>query len=230
MPKFLSHSQGTAEWLKCREGRITASRIRDVMDFSQPSAAQAKEAGFKLVRDAVAAGVVGEPSAKRIGYRKELIIERMTGQAATHFVTKYMDWGSEHEDDARTAYEIATGVMCDRVGFAVHGQLDYSGASPDSLVGDEGMLEIKCPEPKTHLEYLQGGVVPEDHKWQMYWGMACCERQWCDFVSYDPIWPDGDRIFCKRLEYDAAIVADITARVMAFHEEVESAIAKLRAR
>ncbi len=228
MPKFLSVDQNSAAWLKAREGRITGSRLADVISYCEPTAAQAKDAGFKLVRDAVAAGLQGKESAKRANYRMELIAERLTGMAVEKYVSPAMDWGTEYEPMARAAYELAYDVMVDQVGFAVHPTLDFSGASPDCLVGDKGMAEFKCPNTTTHLEYRMNGVVPELYEPQMMWEMECCERFWCDFVSFDPRLPDDLRIFVMRLDYDPARAKYLREEVRKFNAEIEDAIARLR--
>lgn len=198
--------QGSAEWLEYRRGRITASRIADVID--------------RLKK--------GGEGASRRNYRTEIIAERLSGRSEEHYVSPEMDWGSEYEAHARAAYEIANDVMADTVGFILHPTLDYSGASPDSLIGDDGGLEVKCPKTTTHIKWMQAGVVPEEHQAQCLWNMACAERLWWDFVSYDPRLPDGLKIFIVRMERDGTRIADIEAEVIQFNQEVEFAVAQLR--
>lgn len=206
MPKFLTSDQSSSEWIAARRGRITASRIRDVLAFNKN----------------------GSESAKRYNYRMELIAERLTGIAAEHYVTPAMEHGLELEPWAVAAYEAAFGVRTVKCGFAQHQSLDYSGATPDRLVGEDGILEVKCPTSVTHLEWLMADEIPEEHKPQMFWEMACTERHWADFVSFDDRMEEGLKFFCKRLQYDAAVVADIQAKVMQFNEEIEQSISKLR--
>jgi hypothetical protein len=119
--------------------------------------------------------------------------------------------------------------MVDQVGFVLHPIFDYAGASPDSLVGEDGGLEIKCPKTSTHLKWMMAGEVPEEHQGQMYWNMLCCEREWWDFVSYDPRLPRGLQIFTKRLERDEARINQIEEAVVAFNGEVEDALKPLQA-
>ena len=199
--------QQTAEWLQIRCGRITASRIKDVM--------------ARLPN--------GSEGAPRRNYRMALIAERLSGRAEDHYTSAEMIWGSEQEQFARTAYEIAEGVMTDQVGFVLHPEFDYAGGSPDSLVGTDGGLEIKCPKTITHLSWMMQGRIPEEHQLQMQWNMACCERAWVDFVSYDPRLPEKIRIFVWRLKRDDAAIGLIEAEVERFNREVDCAIEKIGA-
>lgn len=205
MPKILSSNQRSAEWLKAREGRICASRIKDVISYLKN----------------------GKESAKRYGYRLELIAERLTGLAVERYVSPAMDWGSEYEPMARAAYEIANDVMVQQVGFAVHDDLEFSGASVDSLVGEDGIAEYKCPNTTTHLEWMMEGKVPEEHEPQCTWGMEVWGRKYADFVSFDPRLPEHLRIFVCRLDYDPERAKYLRDEVIKFETEIEAAIAKL---
>lgn len=230
-PRYISVQQGTPEWLKARAGYITASRIADVTSYNQPSAARARELGFSLVRDAVRAGIKGEPSASRTNYMKELRGERLCGRAAEKYFSPAMQHGVEHEFAARVAYEQATRVVVEQVGFAIHPLIEFSGASPDSLVGDDGMIELKCPTQQVHLDYLEAGVVPEEYVPQCMWGLEVCERKWCDFVSFHPsaYSEHGDfRLFIKRLEYDPAVAKYYCDEVIKFEGELRASIERLR--
>jgi putative phage-type endonuclease len=198
--------QGTAQWLEVRRGRITASRIVDVLN-------QLKRGG---------------EGADRRNYRIELISERLSGRSEPHYVSPEMDWGSEYEPFARSAYEIAQEVIVDTAGFILHPTFDFAGSSPDGLVGDDGLIEIKCPKTTTHTEWLMAGQVPEEHQEQMLWNMVCCERQWCDFISFDPRMPDGLKIFIVRMERDDARILDIEHEVQRFQDEVEHYASDLR--
>jgi len=212
--------QNTAEWLQIRCGRITASRIADVI---------AKPAITK-------AGVprktkYGELACK-INYRKELVAERLTGRCAEHYVSPAMDHGTEMEPYARAAYEVATGADVQQVGFILHPEYDFSGASPDSLVDRNGGLEIKAPDTETHLEWIDAGVVPEEYRPQMQWNMRCGDdgpfkRDWWDFLSFDDRLPDGLRTFCARLERDNIAIAEMEYEVMELNAEVESKCKRL---
>lgn len=200
--------QGTAEWLDVKRGKISASRIAEVLDFLKK----------------------GGEGASRRNYRQELIAERLTGRSEDHYVSPEMAWGSEFEPIARSAYEIATGEMVDTVGFILHTGFDFAGASPDGLVGNDGGIEIKCPKTTTHLKWLQVGTVPEEHQAQCLWNMACAERQWWDFLSFDPRLPEGLRSFIVRMERDERRIGEIEDQVALFHEEVEAACSALRTR
>ena len=116
----------------------------------------------------------------------QIIAERITGDSIGIGTTAAMQWGIDHEDDARTAYEAHTGEVVDLAGFILHPSIPWLGASPDGLVGDDGLVEIKCPNTLTHLKRVGARVVPEEYKPQMLVQMLCTGRTWCDFVDYDP--------------------------------------------
>lgn len=192
--------QGTAEWLQIRTGRLTASRMGDVM-------AKRKRGDGEL--------------ACRRDYRMELVCERLTGRASDHYVSPAMDRGSEMEPFARAAYEVATGADVNQVGFILHPTMDFSGASPDSLVDSDGGLEIKAPNTATHLEWMMAGIVPEEHQPQLLWNMACAERAWWDFLSFDDRLPPGLRIFACRMHRDDKRIAEMEYEAIHFNEEIE---------
>lgn len=199
--------QGSPEWKAARCGRITASRIVDVMSY--------------LKR--------GGESQDRANYRTELVSERLTGVSDDSvFQTKWLREGRENEPVARTSYELASDTFIESVGFVMHTTLDYSGASPDGLVGSYGCLEIKCPKSTTHVNWRMAGVAPDEHMPQMQWEMACCERLWCDFVSFDPRMPEDLQLFVVRVPRDGAMIAAIQAEVMKFEGEINAQIDKLK--
>lgn len=199
--RVINVPQNSAAWLAARVGRITASRMADVM--AKPKRGRTEELACR--RD----------------YRMELLCERLTGKAAEHYVSRDMDWGTEQEAFARAAYEVYCETMVDEVGLVLHPTMDFAGASPDAMVGEDGMLEIKAPKTATHLEWRLAGVVPEEHEPQMMWGLACTGRDWADFVSFDPRLPQGLRFFVKRLMRDEVRIAEMEAAVNQFHAEVE---------
>jgi putative phage-type endonuclease len=177
--------QGSDAWLRGRIGRITGSRLADTCSYL------------------VIKSRAGESSAKRNNYRMELIAERLTGRAKDHYVSPPMEHGTNTENDARLYYEGVMRQMCEPVGFVLHQQFDFSGASPDSLVGTEGVLEIKCPETTTHLDYIAGGQIPAEYYPQIAWELACTGRKWVDFVSFDPrINAASLRFFYRRVARD----------------------------
>jgi putative phage-type endonuclease len=178
-------SQQSDAWLRNRVGRIPGSRIADVCSYL------------------VIKSRAGESSAKRNNYKMELIAERLTGRAKDHYVSPAMEHGTATENDARLYYEGALRVMCEPVSFVLHPKYDFTGCSPDSLVAAEGVLEIKCPETTTHLEYVEGGRIPDEYLPQIAWELVCTERKWADFVSYDPrIQDDLLRFFYRRIGRD----------------------------
>jgi putative phage-type endonuclease len=205
--KILDFPQGSAEWLASRAGKVTASRISDVL-------AKIKS---------------GEAAARR-DYRAQLVAEILTGKPQEDgFVNDAMKWGTENEPFARAAYEVDRGILVDQVGLVLHPEIDRAAASPDGLA-DVGLVEIKCPKTATHLEYLLAGEVPEKYRNQMLWQMACTERLWCDFVSFDPRLPQDLQLFVVRLNRDDEAIKKMEAEVRKFLDEVDEVIEKLTQR
>jgi len=202
-PNFLDGDQNSPEWLKQRAGHVTASRVADVI-------ATRKRGEGEL--------------AARKRYRRELLAEILRGRAADHFVTEAMQFGIDNEPVARTAYEMMTGYEVERVGFVLHPRIARCGASPDGLVGDVGGVEIKVPETETFIEWKLAGVVPEEHKPQMYLNMACCERdrpiEWWDFFAHDPRLADGVGNFLVRLPRDDEKIAEMEHKIEEFLTEL----------
>ncbi len=202
----MSAEQGTVAWLHEKCGNVGASRVADVM------------AKIKT----------GEAAARR-NYRAELVCELLTGEPQESYCSPEMQRGIELEPFARAAYEIRMGVMVDKTGFVVHPTIARAGASPDGLVGDDGLLEIKCPKTATHIDYLLGKVPPSDYQPQMLWQMSCTGRQWCDFLSYDPRLPEPLQCFLVRFMRDDKRIAEMEDAVIQFNREIDEVIAKLRA-
>jgi putative phage-type endonuclease len=196
--------QGTEAWFQMRLGKITASRITDVI-------AQVKS---------------GE-AAGRENYRIELVCERLTGKPTEGFTNAHMERGTELEPFARAWYEVETGEFVKQVPFVDHPTIKNAGASPDGIIG-EGLIEIKCPMAKTHIKYLLEDRVPAKYMPQMAWQMACTHSKWVDFVSYCPELPADMQMFIKRYERDDAYIAELEAKVIEFDTEVEQVIARLR--
>lgn len=197
--------QQSAEWFAARVGKVTASRVADVVAKTKSG-----------------------PSASRKNYMAELICERLTGQPAERFQNAAMQWGTQTEPDARRAYAFHADVDVLEVGFVDHPRIAMTGASPDGMVGEVGLVEIKCPNTATHLETLLGGSVPEQYVTQMQWQMACTDSLWCDFVSYDPRLPQGMALFVSRVARDNDRIAELEAEVGAFLNELDSKVAELR--
>lgn len=203
----LAGAQQSDRWVRNRVGRLTASRMADVMNL--------------LTRKSKN-GDPGQPGAKRLTYRRELITERILGRASDHFVTPYMEQGSEREDEARSMYELATGRMVVPVNFVLHPRFDWAGASADGLVGDDGVLEIKSPKPETLLEWIESSEVPEEYLYQAQWEMACCERQFCDFYGWYPGMPH----FFKTIPRSDELIERMEAEAEALHLDIEAFLAK----
>lgn len=199
--------QGSPEWFAARLGKVTASRVADVIAKTKT--------GW---------------SASRTNYAAELVAERLTGASAEKFSNAAMAWGTEKEPDARAAYEFYSDATVDLVGFVSHPTIRDAGASPDGRVGAEGLVEIKCPNTTTHIETLLGGSVPSKYITQMQWQMACEGRQWCDFVSYDPRLPESMALFVRRVPRDQAMIEALEKDVSAFLREIDETVAQLRAK
>jgi putative phage-type endonuclease len=157
----------------------------------------------------------------------DLIVERLTGQKASSFSYAAMEWGTEQEPNARAAYSARTGELVEEVGFIDHPTIALSGASPDGLVS-EGIVEFKCPNTATHLEYLLAGKVPEKYVTQMQWQMACTGAAWCDFVSYDPRLPEHLQMLIVRITRDDKRIAELETEVRKFLAELDDKVTKLK--
>lgn len=203
---FEDLEQGTEEWLEARLGKATSSRLSDIMTRTK--------SGY---------------GAGRKNYTAELICERMTGNGNEHFVSKEMAWGTETEPVARTEYEIATGSTVREVGFVQHPTIEMSGGSPDGLVGEDGIIEIKCPNTATHIATILSGSADSKYIKQMQWNMECTGRRWCDFVSYDPRMPEGLQLFISRVDRDDEFLKEAREEVVSFLAELDEMIEKLRA-
>lgn len=191
--------QGTPGWIKQRIGHLTASRMKDAMDFLKS----------------------GKPSENRTKYAMELVAERMCDYATSHYVTDAMQYGIDMEPHAKQAYEARTGLLLADAGFLVHPTIEWFGASPDGLVGADGLAEFKVPTPVTYVRWLANGVVPEEHKPQMLAQMACTGRQWCDFVAYNPRANVGSQLFIRRFQPDPEEVAKVEEYARQFLAEVD---------
>ena len=197
--------QRTDEWFKSRLGKATASRIADIIAKTKTG-----------------------PSASRENYAVQLVLERITQTKGESYSNAAMQWGTETEPLARQAYELKRGLFVDEVGFIDHPTIANSGASPDGLVGTDGLVEIKCPNSATHMETLVTRKIPQKYIPQMTWQMACTGRSWCDFVSFDPRFPEHLQIFIERIEYDPTYVRMLELEVTQFLDEVEKKVEILR--
>ena len=203
----LEIKQGTEEWHQIRLGKVTASRVSDVMSKIKS----------------------GE-SAGRKNYKMDLVVERLTNTPTSSFTNAAMAWGTETEPLARMAYEVHSGNFVETVAFIQHPSIEWFGCSPDGLIGSEGNLEIKCPNTSTHIDYLLAGVPPVKYVPQMQTQMACTGAKWCDFVSFDPRLPDELQLLVVRLDRDEAYIQQIEEEVKQFLDEVEQIYSQLKAR
>ena len=157
----------------------------------------------------------------------QLVVERMTNQVAESYTNAAMEWGIEHEPFARAAYEAKTGNMVDQVGSIDNPSVPMSSASPDGLIGNDGCLEIKCPNTATHIDTILGEPIAKKYYDQMQWQMRCANRDWCDFVSYDPRMPSHLQLFIKRVERNILYIAQLEMEVIQFLSEVDDKVKKL---
>ena len=196
--------QGSDEWKQLRLGKVTASRVADMVARTK--------SGY---------------GASRANYAAQLIAERLTGVAAESYTNAAMQHGTDTEPEARNAYEFYQGVTVEQVAFVPHPTIADAGCSPDGLVGDDGMVEIKCPNTATHLDTLLGQSTPSKYIDQMQFQMSCCGRQWCDFVSYDPRLPERMRLFVRRVSRDDNRIAELESEAVAFLQEIAARIIQL---
>ena len=196
--------QGSQAWFIARLGKVTASRVSDVIAKTK--------SGY---------------SASRANYRAQLVSERLTGTVQESYTNAAMAWGIATEDQARAAYEYRSGLIITQVGFVDHPTIAMSGASPDGFAGDDGLIECKCPNTATHIETLRAGKVPEKYITQMQWQMASTGRAWCDFCSFDPRLPERMRLFVARVHRDDKRIDELESEVVGFLAEVEETIKDL---
>ena len=166
--------------------------------------------------------------ASRANYAAELIAERLTGNSAPGFTNDAMRWGTDTEPYARLEYSRRFDVSVYEIGFVDHPEVAMSGASPDGLVGSDGLIEIKCPNTATHLDTMLSGNVPGKYLTQMQFQMACTGRSWNDFVSFDPRLPENMQLFVQRVPRDVGLILDLETEVSAFHDEIEAKLSDLR--
>ena len=195
--------QRTDDWFAARLGKVTASRVADVIAKTKT--------GY---------------NAGRANYAADLVVERLTGQKASSFTNAAMEWGTEQEPYARAAYSAKTGILVEEVGFLDHPTVAMSGASPDGLA-EEGLVEIKCANTATHLEYIFDGKPPQKYVTQMQWQMACAGKPWCDFVSYDPRLPERLQLLVVRVPRDDDYIKMLEQEVTTFLQELDDKLNKL---
>jgi putative phage-type endonuclease len=196
--------QKSEEWFAARLGKVTASRVADVIAKTKT--------GY---------------SASRENYMAQLVVERLTNTQAESYTNAAMQWGTDQEPFARAAYEFQQNVLVDETGLVDHPTIEMAGASPDGLVGEDGLVEIKCPNTATHIDTLLNQTVPAKYITQMQFQMACTGRQWCDFVSFDPRMPQKAQIFIKRVPRDDAFIKEIESEIKKFLAEVSAKVDQL---
>jgi putative phage-type endonuclease len=197
--------QRSEAWFQQRVGKVTASRISDVVAKTKT--------GWGAIRH---------------NYASQLIIERLTGEKAESYTNAEMQHGIDTEPQARAAYEFQTGFSVKEVGFIQHKTIELSGASPDGYVNEDGLTEIKCPNSATHIESLLGEPIDKKYMLQMQWQMACTGRKWCDFVSFDNRMPIELQLKIIHVTRDDAIISDLEKEVKVFLQEVSDKLEKLK--
>ena len=198
--------QRTDEWFATRAGKVTASSLYKVVAKTKT--------GW---------------GADRANYHAQLVAERLTGKPSDSFSNAAMQWGIDQEAAAREAYANLIGDAVAEIGFVDHPRLEWSGASPDGLVGFDGLVEIKCPNTATHIATLTGAEIDKKYRLQMQWQMICTGRDWCDFVSFDPRMPAEMQLHVRRVERDDHLLAELEQDVSAFLAEVAATVEQLTA-
>ena len=196
--------QGTPEWHALKIGKLSASRVADML-----------------------ATVKTGESASRKNLKADLIVERLTNQKTESFTSGAMNRGIETEPQARAAYEVKTGNFVDQIAFVDHPTIDMFGCSPDGLVDDDGLIEIKCPNSATHLEYLETQTIPKKYITQMQTQLCVTGRKWCDFVSFDPRLPEPLNLLIIRVDRDDEYISMIEQEAIKFLQEVQDKVDNL---
>lgn len=196
--------QGSPEWFAARLGKVTASRVSDVIAKTK--------SGW---------------SASRANYMAQLVAERLTGQPQESYTNAAMQWGIDTEPLARMGYEFRTDATVTPAWFIDHPEIPMTGASPDGLIGDVGLVEIKCPNTATHIETLIGQGIPSKYEGQMQWQMACTGAKWCDFVSFDPRLPENMRLFVSRAHRDDKRIKELETEISAFLSDLDAKVKSL---
>lgn len=201
---MINHTQGSQAWLEGRMGKVTASQLSAVM--------------------------MAKSAATYQNYMAQLVCERLTCQPVETFKSAAMEHGNETEPQARAFYELETGNEVTECGFVPHPSLANSGASPDGLIGDDGLVEIKCPQPAKHIRNLMGGTIDKAYSLQMQWQMECTGREWCDFVSFSASFPDHLRMHVQRVHKEPEQIEEIKEAVTKFLAEIDAKMRALEAR
>lgn len=196
--------QRSDAWFAIRLGKVTASCISKVMTKTK--------SGYSADRD---------------NYAAQLLSERFTGRPYESFTNGAMQWGVDTEAQARDAYSEHALCIVTETGFADHPAIPMAGASPDGLIGDDGLVEIKCPNTATHIRTLRGAPIDRKYVLQMQFQMACTGREWCDFASFDPRLHPRMQLHVRRVPRDAELITEIEAEVVKFLAEIDEAFSEL---
>lgn len=194
----VSVEQGTDAWFRMRAGKVTASRVADILAKTKTG-----------------------PSASRQNYLIELALQRTTGIIQESYSNAAMEWGIQTEPQARVAYEVNTNNFVDQVAFIDHPSIEWFGCSPDGLVSNRGLVEIKCPNSTTHWEYFKFNRPPQKYIIQMQAQMAVTGRDWCDFISFDPRMPERSQLLIVRVDRDESFIVEMEEQIKQFLSEVE---------
>jgi putative phage-type endonuclease len=208
MSRIIYCEQGSDEWFAARAGCVTSTSIEAVL-VQRADSKTRDDLKWQILGEILS----GKPSAK----------------AKYGFKSKAMEDGKDNEPLARFAYEKANDCMLDQVGLVMHPTIERAACSPDSLIGDDGVLEIKCPLRETQLQYRAKNRLPPEYAKQCIWHLACTGRQYVDFVSFSPELPDHLQLFQVRLEADPAVIDDFNAKVRQFLAEVNGLLIQLNA-
>ncbi|CAK01377.1 lambda exonuclease family protein [Bartonella tribocorum] len=200
--------QRTEEWFQARLGKVTASNVYNVLS--------------KTAR--------GTPTSKYENYKIQLMTERLAEKVNQFYTTPAMQWGIEHEEDALREYEFIYDTIVTRCGFIEHPTIKMAGASPDGFIGDDGLVEVKCPQKNTHLRFFIDDNIKPEYSAQMQFQMACTGRKWCDFISYNPHFVGKSlhlRMKIKRIHRDEEQIEQINQAIEVFLEEIEQEMEKI---
>ena len=189
--------QGSDAWHQLRLGKVTASRVADILAKTKTG-----------------------PSASRNNYLIELALQRVTNAIEPFYSNAYMEWGTATEPQARVAYEVKTSNFVDQVPFIDHPTIEWFGCSPDGLVGKDGLMEIKCPSSATHWEYYKAKEPPKKYFIQMQAQMAVTGAKWCDFVSFDPRFPERSQLLIVNIPRNENFILNMELEIKQFLSEV----------
>lgn len=198
--------QRTEDWFAARMGKVTASKVADILATTRSG-----------------------PAASRRNYMMQLLCERLTGNREESWQNAAMQRGTELEPFARIAYEAVQGEVVEEVGFIIHPRIDGFGASPDGLVGPNGLVEIKCPNTAQHVEFLRTGKIESKYDWQMRAQMACTNRDWCDFASYDDRLPEPLQLKVVRVYREEEKELEMLEAIHKFLDELSALESELKA-